>query len=193
MAKVKEGATLLISGRIDADDHWQSVPGRTNGWNVDYFEEALRTRYAEIAWPGDSARLSYSIDKTTYADRGGLRDGRSFADISLGKGHILYFALPLELSDQLDDVGRVYKYAMERAGVRAAYETSNEDPGILICPTQLPDGTLYVLTSESSSTAPVEFRDKLSGADFTVHLTPNRAALMLVGKDGQVVASYNAK
>lgn len=193
MAKVKEGATLLISGRIDADEHWQSVPGRTNGWNVDYFEEALRTRYAEIAWPGDSARLSYSIDKTTYADRGVLRDGKSFADISLGKGHILYFAVPLELSDQLNDVGRVYKYAMERAGVRAAYETSNEDPGILICPTQLPDATLYVLTSESASTAPIEFRDMLSGADFTVHLAPGRGALMLVGKDGRVVASYNAE
>ncbi len=193
IAKVEAGSTLLISGRIDADEHWQSVPSRTSDWNVGYSEEALRTRYAEVTWPGDSVRLSYSGDKTTYLDRGKLAGGRTFADIPVGKGHILYFALPLEMSDQLAAVGRIYRFAMEQAGVAEPYTTTCSDPGILIAPTQLPVGTLYVLTSESTRTGPIEFHDKLSGHDYTVHLAPGRGALMLIGKDGKVIASYNVK
>jgi hypothetical protein len=159
---------------------------------VQYTPAALTTREVLVKWPEGSARLSYSGDKTTYAERGVLGDGQTFLEIPLGAGRILYFALPLELADQLDEIGRIYKYAMKRAGVRAAYETSCEDPGLLICPTRLPDATLYVLTSESESDAPVAFRDKMSGAEFRVNLAPGRAALLLVGRDGRILASYNA-
>ncbi|MGD0339072.1 MAG: cellulase family glycosylhydrolase [Bacteroidota bacterium] len=193
MSKVKSGATLLISGRIDADEHWFPVPERTREWNTEYTSAALTTREAVVNWPGGTARLSYSGDKTTYIERGVLGSGRTFLDIPHGKGRILYFALPLELADQLNEIGRIYKYAMERAGVSTTYETSCGDPGILICPTQLPEATLYVLTSESTSTTPVEFRDRMSGTHFHVNLAPGRAALMLIGRDGRILASYNAR
>jgi hypothetical protein len=136
--------------------------------------------------------LSYSGDRTTYAERGVLAGGQSFLEIAMGKGSILYFAIPLELSDQLDVVGRVYRYAMLRAGVSSPYETSCDDPGILISPTVLPEATLYVLTSESSETVPVQFRDRRSGAEFRITLAPGRAALLLAGRDGRVLAKYNA-
>lgn len=193
MSKVRAGATLLMSGRIDADEHWVPVPERTRGWNAGYSWAALTTREVAVKWPGGSARLSYSGDKTTYTERGVLGGGKTFLDFPLGKGRILYFAVPLEFADQLDEVGRIYKFAMKRAGVTAAYETSCEDAGILICPTQLPDAILYVLTSESEGTAPVAFRDRMSGADLRVSLAPGRAALLLVGRDGRVIASYNVR
>ena len=149
MTKVKAGATLLISGRIDADEHWHSIPERTRDWSVRYTPAALTTREVMVKWPNDSARLSYSDNKTTYAERGILQDGSTFLDIPVGAGHILYFAVPLELADQLDAIGSIYKFAIKRAGANAFYTTSCKDPGILICPTRLPDATLYVLTSES--------------------------------------------
>jgi hypothetical protein len=191
MIKVTAGATLLISGRIDADEHWAPVLERVRDWNVDYKSAALTTREVTVNWPEGTAHLSYSGDKTTYAERGILGDNQNFLDLQLGKGRILYFALPLELADQLNEVGRIYKFAMKRAGVSTSYETTCEDPGILICPTQLPDATLYVLTSESASPARVTFRDKKSGVDFNVTIAPGRAALLLVGKDGKIIASYN--
>jgi hypothetical protein len=191
MRKVGGGATLLISGRIDADEHWNPVPMRIRDWKVGYSASALTTREADVTWPGGSAHLSYSGEKTTYAERGVLEGGRTFLDVSLGSGHILYFPLPLELADQLNEVGRVYKFAMNRAGVTTAYSTSIEDPGILICPTQVPEATLYVLTSESAGKATVKFRDHLSGEDVRVNIEPGRAALLLVGKNGKVLASYN--
>jgi hypothetical protein len=191
MGKVRAGATLLISGRVDADEHWQSVPERTRGWSVGYSPAALTTREALITWPGGSAHVSYSGERTTYAERGVLADGKSFLDVPFGAGHILYFPFPLELADQLDEVGRIYKYAMTRAGVTTAYTTDLADPGILICPTQLQDATLYVLTSESAVKAQAGFRDNLSKAEFRVSIEPGRAVLLLVSKDGRILASYN--
>jgi hypothetical protein len=191
MSRVRAGATLLISGRIDGDEHWVPIPERTLGWKSEYAWGALTSREVTVTWPGSSARLSYGTDRTTYGERGILPGGQTFLDVQLGAGRILYFALPLELADQLNEVGRIYKYAMGRAGAGVAYETSCDDPGILISPTELPNATLYVLTSESMESSPVAFRDKLSGAGFRISLAPGRAALLLVGRDGHLLASYN--
>jgi hypothetical protein len=192
MSRVRAGATLLVSGRIDADEHWVSIPERVREWNVEYTSAALTTREVTLKWPGGSAHLSYGGDKTTYAERGVLGGGQTFLDIPLGAGRILYFALPLELADQLEEIGGIYKFALKRAGASPDYETTCDDPGILICPTRLPEATLYVLTSESASAALVAFRDKLSGADFRVRLASGRGALLLIGRDGRILASYNA-
>ena len=100
--------------------------------------------------------------------------------------------MPLELNDNLQAVGDVYRYAARLAGVTATYTTSLSDPGILICPTRFPRATLYVLTSESDQHE-VSFRDRASGKQFSGKLDPGHAALLLIGNDGSVLASYNWK
>jgi len=108
----------------------------------------------------------------------------------VGKGKILFAAFPLELNDNLEAIGSVYRYALKVAGVTPTYSAGSNDPGILICPTQFPHATLYVLTSESSGRE-VSFRDQKSNKEFSAHLDPGRAALLLVGEDGGILASYN--
>lgn len=188
--KVKSGATLLISGRIDADEHWVSDFNRINDVKIDYSSGLLATREAEVLWPDGRVHLTYSGDKTTYAERGFLKDDKTFEEILLGKGKILYFPLPLEIADQLDAVGKIYKYAINKSGVKTIYETSITDPGILISPTRLTNATLYVLTSETVLKDPVIFKDLQSGKTFKTALEPGRASLILIDKDGNVKASY---
>ncbi len=108
----------------------------------------------------------------------------------LGKGRILFASLPLELNDNLQAIGDVYRYALKIAGVAATYTTSLRDPGILICPTRFPHATLYVLTSESAGQQ-VSFRDQNSGKQISGARAPGRAALLLIGTDGTVLAAYN--
>ena len=193
MDKVRSGATLLISGRVDADEHWIPIPERVRSWNVGYTSEALTTRETTLDWPAGTAHLTFSGDRTTYAERGTLSNGQTFVELPMGVGRILYFALPLELADQLDAVGRVYQFAMTRAGVHVSYHTTCNDPGILICPTQLPEATMYVVTSESAGTVPVDFHDVLSGKELHINLARGRAALLLVAHDGRIPASYNVR
>jgi len=69
-------------------------------------------------------------------------------------------------------------------------EAQLKDPGILICPTQYPDATLYVITSESNRES-VDFRDMRSGREFMGTLASGRAAILLVGADGKLLATFN--
>ena len=170
--KVEGGATLLVSGRFD-----QMGPA----------VEPLTIRENLLKWPEGEARLVYGGDKTTFLDRSGVS---SWDEKALGKGRILFSPLPLELNDNLQAVGDVYRYALKTAGVVPAYSTGLQDPGILICPTRFPHATLYVVASESSQEA-VSFRDRTSGKEFAGRLEPGRAALLLVGEDGSLLASYN--
>ncbi|MGE5860921.1 MAG: hypothetical protein ACM34J_10225, partial [Ignavibacteria bacterium] len=191
--KVKSGVTLLISGRIDADEHWLPDSSRIQDLKIKYSAGLLSLREAELVWPGGPSHISYPGDKTTYGERGLLENNKTFEEISVGKGKIFYFSLPLELADQLDAIGEIYKYAINRAGVKTPYQTSLKDPGILISPTRLKDATLYVLTSESTSDSDIVFKDSLSGKTIKTVLEPGRAALLLIDKNGNIKASYGEK
>ncbi len=190
--KVKAGATLLISGRFDEDAHFHTT-GRQNEVGLNYEPGPLTARENVLTWPEGEARLTYSGDKTTYLDRAFFSDGKTFSMQTLGRGKIIFSALPLELNDDLQAVGDVYKYAAKQAGVTSAYSTSTQDPAILICPTRFPHATLYVVTSESAKTADVSFEDHLSGKSFSTTIEAGRAAMLVVGDDGHVRASYGWK
>jgi hypothetical protein len=189
-AKVRDGATLLLTGRFDLDEHFLPT-GRHRRVGLDYEAALLDTREHRLEWPGGSDRVTFSGDKTTYLERAAPADGTSFVAQPLGAGEILFFPLPLELADDLEVLGAVYRWAMERTGVARVYETAVADPGILVCPTVLEGGTLYVLTSESATPRQVSFRDLASGAEVEAALPPGRAALVLVTRDGEVAARYD--
>ena len=138
-----------------------------------------------------SLRFSRRGDKTTQLDEARLAGDASFARRQLGRGQILFFSLPLELSDDVALVGRVYAWALQQAKVAPLYRTTLDDPGILICPFPLETGTLYAFTSESASPREVTLRDAASGAEVRVSLDPGRAALALVTRDGRIVARYS--
>ena len=67
-----------------------------------------------------------------------------------GEGKILFSALRLEVSDNLDLLGNIDRYALKTAGVVPVYSTTLIDPGVLIAPTVFPAATLYAHKSESN-------------------------------------------
>jgi hypothetical protein len=158
---------------------------------LDYAPGLLATQNALVEWPGGRAFLSYGGEKCTFLERGFLPEDRTFTEVKVGQGRILYISLPIELNDNLKAVGDIYRMALSQAGVTPAYTTSIEDPGILICPTDVGSATLYVLTSESASPQEISFKDGASGKNLSGRLDPGRAALILVGKSGEVLADYN--
>ena len=189
LARVRNGAVLLVTGPFDRDAHFHAADRRQE-ISLAYEDAMLTLREPLVKWPDGQARLTFGGDRTTFVDRAALPNDATWAEQTLGKGKILLSAYPLELNDNLDAVGAVYRYALKVAGVTPAYSAAVNDPGILICPTQFPQATLYVLTSESNRRE-VSFRDQRSKKDFTGKIDPGRAALLLVGEDGAVLASYN--
>ena len=187
--KVRQGATLLISGPFDLDEHFHPTE-RQRSVGLQYKTIPLALREQQLRWPEGALHLTYGGESTTYLTQAQLPDGSQWAEVALGKGRILFSALPLELNDNLDAIGAAYRFAMNAAGVTSSYTTPLRDAGILICPTQYPHATLYVLTSESDQSR-VIFRDLRSSKTFAGALTPGHAALLLIGEDGKLLATYN--
>jgi hypothetical protein len=187
--RVEAGATLLVTGPFAEDAHLHPT-GRQNALGIPYIVGPLLTRDNLFRFPGGDETLTYSGLKTTTLTRAVLPDGKDWIEKPLGKGRILFAALPLELNSNLRAVADVYNYALRAAGIAPVYETTIADPGMLICPTRFTNATLYVLTSESNQTA-VSFTDLRSGKNFAGTLPPGHAALLLVGTDGKLLAGYN--
>jgi len=189
LARVRNGAVLLITGPFDRDAHFHPA-NRREEIALPYEDAMLSLRESILQWPEGQARLTFGGDRTTFLDRAALPGDATWTEQTLGKGKILLASFPLELNDNLDAVGSVYRYALKVAGVTPVYSAAVNDPGILICPTQFPHATLYVITSESTGRE-VSFRDQKSNKEFSAQLDPGRAALLLVAEDGAILASYN--
>jgi hypothetical protein len=187
--RVSQGAVLLVTGPFGEDAHFHST-GRQDAAGLPYALAPLTLRDSVLHFPGGDEPLVYSGNKTTTLNRAALPDGKDWVEKPFGQGRILFSALPIELNDNLRAVADVYTYAMKLANIAPAYTTTIDDPGILICPTQYPNATLYVLTSESNREQ-VSFTDARSGATFSGTLPSGRAALLLVGTDGKLLATYH--
>ena len=187
-ARVRAGAVLLISGPFSGDEHMHPT-GRAHQIGLDATLTPLQLRDEILHAPQSDLPLQYRGMATTILDRDAPPDGRNFVELPLGKGKVLFSALPLELNSDFVSVAQVYAYALKTAGVARTYTTSVSNPGILICPTLLPHATPYVLTSETEPT-PVTFTDTRSGKLFSGTLKAGRAALLLIGERGQLLASY---
>lgn len=187
--RVKNGAVLLVTGPFDGDAHMHPT-GRQAAVGLDYETELLTMRDESMHFPGGDEKLVFSGFKTTFLNRAELPNGGGWAEKSLGRGKILFAPLPIELNDNLAAVGNVYRYALKAAGVASVYNTTLTDHGIIICPTEYPDATLYVITSETDEKA-VDFTDLRSGKHLTGSLQNGETAIVLIGKDGKLISSYN--
>jgi hypothetical protein len=189
MARVKAGAVLLITGPFAGDAHLHPT-GRQDAAGIPYVDAPLTLRRNLFRWPEGEEEFTFAGEKTTVLSQARLPGDQDWIEKPLGKGKILFATLPLELSENLPALGHIYSYAMKAANVSPAYTTTLADTGMLICPTRLPAATLYVLTSESNRKA-VSFHDARSGKDFSGQLENGHAALLLIGVEGKLIASYN--
>ena len=188
-ARVREGATLLVSGPFDADEHLHPA-GRAQKLGMNVGLAPLQLREESLHTPFGNLPLEFGGMTTTILDRATLPGGKNFDELPLGKGKVIFSALPLELNSNLKSIARVYEYAIKAAGVGRTYATTVTNSGLLICPTRLPHATLYVLSSETE-TSSVSFTDLRSGKLFAGTLEAGRAAILLVGEHGDLLATYH--
>jgi hypothetical protein len=187
--RVEAGAFLLVTGPFGDDAHFHAT-GRQDSVGLPYINGPLTVRDSLFHFPGGEETLEYPGLKTTVLSRAILPNGEDWVEKPVVKGKILFAALPLELNGNLQAIGDVYSYALKVANIAPVYSTMLKDPGILICPTRFPKATLYVLASESNR-SDVSFQDLRSGRKFSGKLPSGRAALLLVGTDGKLLATYN--
>ena len=195
MKYVADGGTLLVTGPVQRNEHWQYVD-RLTPLGVKATVETLAVRQSElqlenqppiqVSFPTEVQQLP--IDVMRFAD------GKSVEVVTHGSGHILWARDPVEFSEDYDPIAALYRYALSFAGVAPSFrEITPLSPAVLAFPTVLDDAILYSFSNESLDDQPIAIEDALSHATMRFTLPAQRGAAILLRKsDGAAQAAYGA-
>ncbi len=191
IALAEGGATLLVTGPIDFDEHWLNVPRLTRfGIHAD-----LRPvgQAEDLRLDESTLRLSYRGEKMQRLEKSLVR-GTAVSQVltlPLGSGRLIWAPLPVELAEQVEPTVALYRYALAQAGVAPLFTVEDDDPGLLIYRAPYRDAVLYALVSEVDSLKTVRLRDNQTRTPVTLQLPAGRAAIVLIGRrDGRIIARY---
>ena len=189
---VDRGATLLLTGAIDANEHWLDRP-RLKQLGI----EALTRPVAQeesILIGRKEYRLSYRGEKLQRIEKS-VVEGSEIPAISIierGKGKILWSPLPVESADMPETTAALYRYALKEAGVIATCEVERQNPSVLIAPTVFNEAVLYTLVSECDRDSEVKWNHRESNTPLSITVRAQRSALVFVNrKTGKVLAQWN--
>ena len=212
---VAKGGTLLVTGPVNRDEHWQRVD-RMGPLGIKAEVMPLAVRGSEIT-VGNGDRtipydLSYPADvqQSTVETMRFTQSSRDDADClgpaepcihRHGSGRILWISEPVDFAEGYHEQADIYDYALEVAGIKPAFQEKQSwvfsPPAYLAFPTVLEaaDGhgvgaILYSFSNESMDAEPVDIIDALTGAHIQFTMEGQRGAALLLDRQGKVLASY---
>jgi hypothetical protein len=189
---VDSGGSLLITGPLDRDEHWQRA-ARRETFIPDAVSEPLSFHEAELKLPRDgTVSLSFDQERQNWLEVLRFKDGSSLRQVSRGKGRIFWCAYPVELAEGLKAATALYDFVAPSAGVTREFVlAAPSSTGVLVYATVFDDAVLYVFLSDDASDTPVDLRDNASGGRVKFSLRSEHAALALLDKrSGATIAKY---
>jgi hypothetical protein len=207
MDYVSKGGTLLITGPVNRDEHWQpvdrltalhpsaptsGVPG-TPALEIQAEVEPLVVRGSALIFPdGRSFVLGFPANvqqSETLTMR--FEDGHSVQVFPHGSGKILWAQDPVEFADGYDPAAALYRWALGEAGVKPPFEEKQPlSPDVLVFPTQLDNAQLYSFSNESADDQAIDVTDARTHAHIRFRLGAQHGAALLLDLQGHVLASY---
>jgi hypothetical protein len=189
---VARGGTLLLTGPVDRDEHWQPV-NRTADLGVTATVGPLVVRGSELTLPdGRSFPLGFPAavqQSETWTMR--FAQAKSVETVPHGKGRILWAADPVEFAEGYSAVAALYRWALDEAGVRPVFrEVVPLSPAVLAYPTVLDDAEIYSFSNESPDPQTVDIVDALTGAHIHFDMQAQRGAVLLLDRKGAPLSSY---
>ncbi len=187
MTAVEKGSTLLVTGIVDADEHWLPVE-RTTTLGLRASSRPIAGQEPAVI-AGTTYRLEYRGDRLERIETASVA-GESPASVRRvvrGKGTILWMPLPVELSVSPDATVALYGAAIAEAGVVPTMVVEPADGSVYVGAITYADAVLVALASESSADQDVSI-SLPAGVVTRLRLPAGRARLVLVDrKSGQVV------
>jgi hypothetical protein len=192
MDYVSKGGTLLVTGPVHYDEHWQPVD-RSSPLGVRETVFPLAVRQSDLTLPdGKTYPLSFpaSVQQSaTWTSR--FADGKSVEVIRHGSGKILWSADPVEFSEGYATTAALYRWALNEAGVKPVFrELTPLSAGVLAYPTVLTDAEIYSFSNESLNPETVNIVDALTGAHIDFTMPAQAGAALLLSRDGKILSSY---
>lgn len=192
MDYVAKGGTLLITGPVDRDEHWQPID-RMGPLGVKAGVGPLVVRGSELTLPdGKNFALGFPAD-VQQSETLTLRfaDAKAVEVIPHGSGKILWAADPVEFAEGYDATAALYRWALDQAGIKPVFrELQPLARSVLAFPTVLDNAVLYSFSNESADAQMVDIADATTGVHIRFTMKPQRGAALLLSREGKVLSSY---
>jgi hypothetical protein len=201
LARADKGATVVITGPVDLDDHYLPTERlktlnlqATRGPVMDYEFVAWENREVAARFGGEKLQR---LEKNTVNGEGTAR----IHVIPRGAGRIVWCPVPLEANDENEPVAAFYRYALKLAGVAPIFTTFrpnpkiNEagafvNPSVLARPTLFAEAALYAFVSETDRDTELSIRHNEADKSFNIKIPAQRAALFFIDrKTGKMLSS----
>ncbi len=191
LSYVGNGGTLLVTGPVERDEHWQIVQ-RCKALGIAAHAEPLVYHNADLTLGERRIAMDFGQQQQNWLDSLRFEDGATVKEIPHGKGRIYWTAYPVELSENLQSTTDLYTYVTAQLNLLPAFTTQSAIPaGVLVFPTFLADSVLYVLISDSADDTKINLRDRTTGVSLAMTLRGEHAAIAVIGKkEKKIVASY---
>ena len=191
LAWVHAGGSLLITGPVERDEHWQ-LKNRLQQLGVTGSSlTSLVYRNEHIQLGSDSVEASFPYAAQRAVEALHFEGGQSYLEVKYGSGTVFLVDVPVELSESPDATAAVYAHVIARLNITPAFEAPSLPSSILVRARVFRDSVLYLLASESGEDTTVDLRDKASGGRIHVALPAGRTALILLNRvNGSVEADY---
>ncbi|MBI3194501.1 MAG: cellulase family glycosylhydrolase, partial [Ignavibacteriae bacterium] len=193
----ENGATVLISGVIDADDHWVPVErAKQLGFSVSS-QPIMQEEFLNI--DRNEIQLSFRGNKSqrlekAVVDQGGLSRNIGTSGVHLiprGKGNIIWSPLPVELSEQIQATVILYSLALKQANVAQIFSLEDDAPGVLILPTIFSNAVMYTLVSETDRDTIIKLKHLETKTNIDVTVPAQRTSIVFVNRnDGKIISTF---
>jgi hypothetical protein len=183
-AEANRGATLAISGAIDADEHGRFVY-RLLGMGA----KAAPVTQSEAINIGRQYLVRYDGEKMQRIEKAVVGSKPTEPVVLMfGSGRIVWSPLPLEVGDSMAALAAFYKFALEQTRITPAFTATPRTPGVLILPSVFRDVVLYTFVSETNRDTPMTVTHLESRTRFNVLVPAGRTAMVLIDRrNGRVL------
>ena len=179
LAAGRRGATVAISGVIDADDHGLPVE-RSKLFNADANIESV-SQSEEVSIGGQSFTTGYEGKKIQRIEKSVLPGNRILFQ-PYGLGHFIWSPLPLELGDSMPALVAFYKHALTQSGISPVFHASPHLPSVLVLPSLFRDVVLYTFISESDQDKVIRLTHLETNTRVDVGVGAGRTAMVLLDR-----------
>jgi hypothetical protein len=181
LAEIRRGATVAISGAIDADDHWLPVK-RSNLFGA----RAQTVPIAESEAITIGARqylVRYDGEKMQRIEKAVMKGSPSRPIVQpYGLGRVVWSLLPLELGDSITAIAGFYRLALALSRIAPLFTATPRTPDVLILPSVFRDVVLYTFVSEAARDVRMTVTHLETRHRFNVLVPAGRTAMVFVNR-----------
>ncbi len=189
LERVEKGATLLVTGVLDRDDEWRTVP-RSALFGVEVEIRAVSPTEL-LALDDTVIPCGYRGDDLQRIERAVASDGNNLGaallDAKHGKGRVLWCPLPVEMCDNAEATEAVYRIAMRAANLEPESTVRPDLPGVLVYTSRFRDAVLLTVISELSEDADLHITLRQPECKLDLSLRGGSAVLLLLDRRGREI------